>query len=159
MYYKKLKNILFILSAIIIVSLPLSCAKENPVNKLIPYVRVDLQINPLSPQFVPGPNGNGDLSIPGNWAYVSGGYRGIIIYNTGFDDFRYKAYERTSPYNYPNSSNCRVNVDETGLFAIDQCSDTRYNLFDNAYPDQGPGVLPLKQYRTRFDGIYLHVFN
>ena len=156
MYFNKLRYFLFFSLAFIIISLPLSCAKENPVDKLIPYVRVDLQINPASPQFVPGPNGNGDLSIPGNWAYVSGGYRGIIIYNVGFGDYR--AYERTVPYNYPNDSECRVAVDNTDFFANDPCSTSKYSLLDGtAY--EGPAVLSLKQYRTQFDGVYLHVFN
>lgn len=156
MYYTKIKKIVFILFAIVIISLPISCAKENPVDKLIPYVRVDLQINPLSPQFVPGPNGNGDLSIPGNWAYVNGGNRGIIIYNAGFGEYR--AHERTAPYNYPNGSHCIVAVDDTDFFAVDPCSNSKYSLLDGT-PYEGEAILSLKQYRTSFDGIYLHVFN
>jgi len=156
MYYRKLRNLLFILSAIVIIALPLSCAKENPVDKLIPYVRVDLQINPLSPQFVLGPNGNGDLSIPGNWAYVNGGYRGIIIYNAGFGEYR--AHERTAPNQYPNASNCRVSVDDTDFFAVDPCSGSKYSLLDGSNYEE-PTLLSLKQYRTSFDGTYLYVFN
>jgi len=156
MYYKKLKNSLIILFALIMLSLLSSCAKENPVDKLIPYVRVDLQINPLSPQFVPGPNGNGDLSIAGNWAYINGGHRGIIIYNAGFGEYR--AHERTTPYNYPNASNCFVSVDDSGFLAVDPCSGSKYSMLDGT-PYEGPALLSLKQYRTQFDGIYLRIFN
>lgn len=150
MYYKKAKNILFILFTFTILSLLSSCAKENPVDKLIPYVRVDLQINPLSPQFVP------DLSTAGNWAYLNGGHRGIIIYNAGFGEYR--AYERTAPYNYPNASSCKVSVDDSGFLAEDPCSGSKYSMLDGT-PYEGPALLSLKQYRTQFDGVYLRIFN
>ncbi len=156
MYFRKHTYFLFILFAFVITGLPFSCGKENPVDKLIPYVRVDFQINPASPQYTAGENGNGDLSFAGNWAYVNGGYRGIIIYNIGFGE--YMAYERTVPYNYPNDSECRVAVDNTDFFAVDPCSSSKYSLLDGT-PYEGPAVLFLKQYRTSFDGIYLHVFN
>ncbi len=159
MYYKISKKVLLIILLFVLMGLPFSCGKENPVDDLIPYVSINRRINPLSPQFVPGENGNGDLTIPGNWAYLNEGYRGIIIFNSGFEDFRYKVFERTAPYNFPNDDDCKVEVDETGLFAIDPCSNTRYNLFDNGYPDQGPGSLPLKQYQTSFDGTYIYIHN
>jgi hypothetical protein len=156
MYFKNFRYFLFIFFVSVIAILPISCGKENPVNELIPHVNVNLLINPASPQYTAGPNGNGDLSFDGNWAYVSGGYRGIIIYNAGFDE--YKAYERTAPYNYPNGTECRVTVDETAFFAIDPCSTSKYNLLDGS-PYEGPATLSLKQYQTQFDGVYLHVFN
>lgn len=156
MYFiQRKKNKLYLL-LIVLSALCFSCAKENPVDKLIPYVRVDLRINPASPQFVPGPNGNGDLSIAGNWAYIDGGYRGILVYNVGFGE--YKAYERTVPYKFPNDSDCRVEVDDTNFFADDPCSSSKYSLLDGTVYD-GPAKLPLKQYSTQFDGIYLHIFN
>lgn len=157
MYFHKHK--LFFQNLIIIIisaSLFYSCGKENPVDKLIPFVPVDLMIDPHSPQFVPGPNGNGDLSIFGNWRYFNSGFRGIIIYNAGYEN--YKAYERTAPYGFPNDVNCKVVVDDTHLFAIDPCSNSKYKLLDGS-PVEGPAILSLKQYKTHFDGIYLHVFN
>ena len=163
MYFRKPKYFLFILFAFIAISLPLSCAKENPVDKLIPNVQVELWIKPGSLQYInPSENGNGNLTDAGHWLYVEDGYRGIIIFNTGFFDFTYKAFERTAPYGYPNDSECRVEVDESGWFAIDPCSNTRYSLFDNGYPDdQGPGTLPLKQYAAEYNPStgYLHIYN
>mgnify|MGYP005839899051 CR=1 FL=1 len=125
------------------------CGKDNPVDKLIPYVFVNFTIN------VTGVNYN-NLNIPGNWTYVTGGYRGIILYHLIGDE--YKAFERTSPVDFPNDFNCRVSVDESGLIAVDQCSGSKFILLDGS-PYEGPANLPLKQYRTRLEGQYLYVFN
>ena len=126
-----------------------SCVKENPVNELIPYVRVNFQINPNSIEY-------DNLNIVGNYTYVTGGHRGIIIYHATLNE--YKAFERTAPYNYPNDAHCRVEVDDSGLIAEDPCSDNKYILLDGSIYE-GSGSLPLKQYKTYFDGTYLYVTN
>lgn len=158
MYLKKRSNYLFSMAIAILF---LSCGKENPVDKLLPDVNVDLTIRPASIQYTfSDENGNGNLINAGGWLYVDGGYRGIIIFNTGLPDFTYRAFERTAPYGFPNDSDCRVEMDESGWFAIDPCSKTKYSLFDDGLPDdQGPGSLPLKQYNTSFDGTNLHVYD
>jgi hypothetical protein len=146
MYLKHLKQFLFFILFLSSLILNNSCVKENPVDKLIPYVKFNLSIDTQSLKYRNGENGNGDLFVYGNWAYETGGYRGIIIYNTGFGD--YKVYERTSPYNFPNDSECRVSVDESNFYAVDPCSGTKYKLLDGYPHADGPGYLPLKQYRA-----------
>ncbi len=149
MRYFKLHKIGLIFLTVAFLSLNIGCRKDNPVDKLIPYVFVNFSFN------VTGVNYN-NVNIPGNWTYVSGGYRGIIIYHLIGD--QYLAYERTSPVNFPNDFNCRVKVDESGVIAVDECSGSKFILLDGS-PYEGPAVLPLKQYRTRLEGQYLHVFN
>jgi hypothetical protein len=156
MYLKNPKQFLFVLIFLFSMILNNSCVKENPVDKLIPYVKIDLLINPHSLKYTNGENGNGELFVSGNWAYENGGFRGIIIYNAGFSN--YKVYERTSPYNYPNDSKCKISVDESNFYAVDPCSKTKYNLL-SGNPDFGPGSLSLKQYGAKFDGTYLRIFN
>lgn len=143
----KANSIITILVLIVLVFS--SCDKQNPVDQIIPFTNVDFSINPSSIQF-------DNLNINGNYAYVTGGYRGIIIYNIGFGEYR--AFERTSPYNYPNDFKCRVSVDESSFFAVDSCSGSKYSLLDGM-PYEGPATLPLKQYKTQFDGYELHVWN
>jgi hypothetical protein len=140
-------GMIFIILAFLFLNI--SCGKDNPVDKLIPYVVVNFSFD------VNGVNYN-NVNIPGNWTYVTGGYRGIIIYHVIGDE--YKAFERTSPVNYPNDFNCRVSVDESGIIAVDACSGSKFILLDGS-PYEGPATLPLKQYRTRLEGQYLHVFN
>ncbi len=143
---KKIYSILLIIGLMMMSN---SCGKENPVDALIPYVRVNFSINPNSIEF-------DNLNIVGNYAYVTGGYRGIIIYHASLNE--YKAYERTAPHNFPNDSECKVSVDDSGLIAEDPCSGTKYILLDGSVYE-GPGTLSLKQYNVSFDGTYLHVFN
>ncbi len=158
MYYKISKKVLLIILLFVLMGLPFSCGKENPVDDLIPYVRVARTIYPGSAQYQDGENGNGNLDVFWNWAYIDDvGYRGIIVLNAGYDG--YKAFERTAPYDFPNDSECKVEMVKGELYAMDPCSNTRYNLFDNGYPDQGPGTLPLKQYHTSFDGTRLYIYN
>lgn len=138
-----------VLLTVILLTFNLGCGKDNPVDELIPYVLVNFNINVTGVQY-------NNVNIPGNWTYVTGGYRGIIIYHVIGD--QYLAYERTSPVNFPNDYDCRVNVDESGVIAVDNCSGSKFILLDGS-PFEGPATLPLKQYRTRVEGLYLHVFN
>ncbi len=144
-----MRNFKLILISILIVLGLSSCDKANPLDQILPYTNVNFSINPSSIQF-------DNLNINGNYAYVTGGLRGIIIYNVGFGEYR--AFERTSTYHYPNDFECRVSVDESSFFAVDQCSGSKYSLLDGM-PYEGPATLPLKQYKTQFDGYELHVWN
>lgn len=149
MIFKRIHILGCMLMVIILVIPGINCGKTNPVDKIIPYVLVNFRINPNSIEF-------NNLNIVGNWAYVTGGYRGIIIFHSNINE--YKAFERTSPHDYPNDFNCRVNVDESGIIAVDNCSGSKYILLDGT-PFEGPATLPLKQYNTYFDGALLHVYN
>ena len=98
-----------------------SCTKsENRnqnVNKIIPNVQVDLNLNLNEPA-------NFELTTIGGWRYVSGGSKGIILYR-GQD--RYYAYDRHTPLN--SADLCAiVSVDSTNFFAIDGCSGSRFLL-------------------------------
>ncbi len=123
-----------------------SCKKED-TNNYIPYVTVDLVININNPS-------NFHLQPVGGWGYFSGGSRGIVVYHLSQDEFM--AYDRHSPYQPENG--CQVNVDSTSFSLIDPCSGSKFSLV-NGGVEQGPATLPLKQYRTSFDGTYLRVTN
>ena len=149
MNFIRQNNYSSILLLILMVLPSLNCSKPNPVDELIPYVYVNFTIDPTSIQY-------NNLNIVGNYTYVTGGYRGIILYHASPGEF--KAYDRTSTYNYPNPYECRIMVDETGLIAVDTCSNSKYILLDGS-PYEGPATLSLKQYRAQYDGYQLHVYN
>ena len=87
----------FLLAVVLsIILLSPSCGKENTDTTEIPYVYVNFSIDPSSIQY-------GNLNIPGNYAYVKGGYRGIIIYHYTQDE--YLAFERTCTYDRITSYN------------------------------------------------------
>jgi len=87
----------------------------------------------------------------------AGGFNGngIIIFS-GSDG--YYAYDRTCPHDYvTNSLSIKVNIDFIEAICPD-CS-THYALAAFGTPSSGPGRYPLKNYKTRFDGRFLTVWN
>lgn len=136
-------GLLFLLIGIIIVS---SCKKDNPQQQgVIPNVYVNEVIYPNSINYIP----------PGGWIYLEAGYRGIIVYR--FDQFTFVAYERTCPFD-PQEDCAIVDVETSGLTAIDSCCMSRYTLIDG-FPAGGPSTLPLKQYQTQFANEALQIIN
>lgn len=81
---------------------------------------------------------------------------GIIVYRSLPEEF--SAYDRTCPHDYVvNGLSVKVNIDFT-LAVCPQCS-TKYALSAGGTPYSGPGRYPLKNYKTRFDGRFVSVWN
>lgn len=132
---------------IILLLLPLllvSCGDENE-ESLIPYVYVNFTIYPNTLDYIPD----------GGYIYVTGGYKGIIIYRNTHDEFL--AFERACPYD-TLVDGARVEVESSGIIATDPVCGSRFILTDGS-PIQGPATVSLKQYRTRYDGYSLIVSN
>ncbi len=139
--------LLFTLTLSLTALLIFSCRKKNEY-PLIPNVYVNLYIDINSALY-------NDLNSVGGYLYLTGGNRGILVYRNSIDEF--KAFERTCPYD-PDKDCARIEVDLSGLFAIDSCCFSKFLLLDGSVHN-GPSTLPLKQYRTTFDGDFLHIFN
>ncbi len=122
------------------------CDKEfqDPV----PNVHVSINLDLSSTLY-------GDLSIIGNHIYITGGYRGIIVYRMSQDDFR--AYERACPYDH-HKQHARVVVEDNGLTMIDSTCLSRYLLLDGSV-FEGPATRGLKTYRTHYTGNNLYISN
>ena len=136
-----------------------SCGEGS--NDVIPDVTVDFTIDLLDPEFtglnVIGATDTIDAST-NNWGFRSSGYdnNGIIIYS-GHDE--YYAYDRTCPHDFSeNGLSVRIKVDAS-LAVCPECG-TSYALSAYGTPLSGPGRLPLKNYKTSFDGErYIRVWN
>jgi len=137
------KSLIIIITFIIIA---ISCNKGN--NDVIPLVTVDLYIHTNDPMFI-------DLNAVGGWIYLTGGSRGIIVYRSSNTDF--KAYDRHCTYQ-PTNSCALVSVEVNNITGLDDCCGSRFLLADGSVSN-GPATIPLKQYRTTFDGSVLHIFN
>ncbi|MEW6469288.1 MAG: hypothetical protein AB1458_10200 [Bacteroidota bacterium] len=115
----------------------------------VPDVHVDFYINTTDPGFI-------DLNSVGGWVYVTGGSKGIIIYRKSVNEFM--AYDRHCTYQ-PSNACSRCEVDTTNnLFVFDNCCGSKFLITDGSV-QQGPAHVPLKAYRTSFDGLMLHVYN
>lgn len=114
----------------------------------IPNVHVNLQLDISSTLY-------SDLNIVGGYAYLTGGYKGLIVYRMAHDEF--VAYDRACPYDYEKSE-ARVDVEDNGLTLIDSTCMSRFLLLDGSVVE-GPAQRPLKNYQTTFNGDILHIYN
>jgi nitrite reductase/ring-hydroxylating ferredoxin subunit len=123
-----------------------ACHKDKQ-KTTIPYVYVSITLYPntLTSDYIP---------VSG-WVYVTGGYRGLIVYRMTENEFM--AYERTCPYD-PDEDNAIVEVDSSNIIAVDHNCGSQYILTDGS-PIKGPSGYPLQQYRTSYDGEHLRISN
>jgi Rieske Fe-S protein len=132
----------------LIVLLLAACgSKENTVKGGY----VDVVMYTSDPSFFP-------LNSINGWTYYnsgSSGLKGLIIFRLTQDDF--VAFDRTCTYD-PDASCALVEVESSGITAVDSCCGSRYQITDGSVIE-GPATQPLIRYRTSFDGTILHVYN
>lgn len=140
---KNANIILFILLVVFFIITP-SCNDEDR----IPYVYVDYRLHLNNPELI-------DLQTPGNYVYLTGGVRGIIVYCVYAGS--YNAYERNCPYK-PNSDNAYLMVDSTETRLVCKSCDSKFSLFDGTLLE-GPSIYPVLQYNTFVQNDILYIYN
>ena len=89
------------------------------------------------------------------YAYLKGGYKGIIIYKVS--DTEYKAFDRASTYKMAEIG-CPLKVDLVSFSIRDTCSGSKFDFAGNVI--QEPANCPLLQYNTSFiDSERLRIFH
>lgn len=96
-----------------------------------------------------------DLNAIGGFVYITGGYKGIIVSRSSQEDF--KAYDRACTF-HPQDDCARIEMESSGLIAIDSCCGSRYLISDGSVL-KGPAQVAMKQYHCSFDGIYVRITN
>ncbi|OIP02136.1 MAG: hypothetical protein AUJ98_02280 [Bacteroidetes bacterium CG2_30_33_31] len=127
--------------------LVISCDKPNQ-NQTIPNVAVDLYLDINSTIYV-------QLSTVGGWVYLTGGYKGILVYRISADEF--VAYDRTCPYD-PYVANSRLEMDLSNLTVTDTVCKSQFVILDGSIIS-GPATVPMKRYNATFDGNILRIYN
>lgn len=136
--------IIFIILSLLFANI--SCKDKDDV---IPYVYIDFYLYLSDPDF-------SNLNAVGNYVYVTGGFSGIVIYRKSLEEF--VAFDRACTFQ-PSKECERVEIDESGLFAICPCCNSKYTITDG-YVYEGVATRPLKEYGTSYDGNNtLHIFN
>ncbi len=138
-----ISKIFILIIGLLLFSIP-ACNNDDQ----IPYVQVNLTLYLNTAEFQ-------ELKVPGNWANITGGVRGIIVFCPY--DGEYLAFERNCPYE-PSNDSARVEVDETGMFAVCPDCGSKFNLYDGSVVD-GPAGLPLRQYTTSLENDVLYIYN
>ena len=134
-----------LLLILLVLTTVISGCRSN--NDGVPLVAVDREINITLPSY-------SSIAVISGWVYINGGSKGIIIYRKASNEFM--AYDRHSPYEVDDG--CTVNVDSNNVEIVDPCSGSKFSLFSGTVT-KGPATLPLKQYRTSFDGTILRIYN
>ena len=121
-----------------------SCQKEEDY---IQNVMVDIDLNLTFPEF-------SDLQAVGNYVFIIGGVKGIIVYHQGFDS--YKTYDRNCSFE-PSLSCARIDSVNSSI-AICKCCNSKFLLSDGT-PFDGPALLPLKKYQNNLSEDFLYIYN
>ncbi len=143
----------------------ISCKKSK--YDVIPYTHVNFYLELSDPEFLNLNDINSSDTIDArtnNWGENAAGFNGngIIIFHTGYpppDEFF--AYDRTCPYDYAvNGLSIKVRIKDI-IYAFCPVCNTMYALSASGspVPGSGPGRYPLKNYKTSFDGLNVHVWN
>jgi hypothetical protein len=85
----------------------------------------------------------------GNFIYIPGGIRGIIVYRKSSDI--YLAFERKSPYNMEDTCGI-ITVPSSQFFMEDTCNKCTFKW--DGTPLSGPNRSILKQYNVQFTNAY-----
>jgi hypothetical protein len=125
--------------------LPLSGCQETP--GVIPYVDVQVDINLGLPAY-------NILNFPGNWLYISGGSRGLIVYRYTLDEF--VVLDRHATWDV--GAGCQCTVSQDGYTIQDPCSGSQWYIFDGSII-QGPTTAPLERYTTTWIPPVLSIRN
>ena len=131
---------------IIIISSGNSCKKKDYAN--IPNVYVEINIDITSTIYM-------ELNHVGGWLYLTGGYKGILVYRSSFDEFM--TFERCCTYD-ADIDIARIEVDPSDVIAVDNNCGSKFLMLDGSIIS-GPATVPLKRYRNHFGGVYLHIYN
>ena len=121
-----------------------SCQKEEDY---IQNVMVNIDLYLTLPEF-------SDLQTVGNYIFITGGVKGIIVYRQGFDS--YKTYDRNCSFE-PSLSCARIDSVNSSI-AICKCCNSKFLLSDGT-PFYGPALLPLKKYQNNLSEDFLYIYN
>lgn len=126
-----------------------ACKKSNQTDP-IPTVPVNITVPLRLPEY-------SALNSIGNYVYINGGYKGIIVYRRTLDQF--VAFERACPFD-PTTSGAIVVVDSSGVMAKDSKCGSKFNLFDGSVVN-GPAARSLKPYNVEYNqnSETLYIYN
>lgn len=134
---KAIKRVLKVFRTGAVVLLVFTCTPDES-DDAIPYQEFpDIVLNLSLPQ-------NFNLRTVGNFKYIDGGVRGIIVYKRSNDTWL--AFERNCSFQ-PNDACATVEVDPTGFQMFDPCCSSVFTFDGN--PSSGIAWRPLRQYLVR----------
>ncbi len=135
------KNVLLLFVAVACLAI-VSCKRDDDA----PLAYVNFSIDPDSPAY-------GGLNTVGGYAYLTGGYCGVVVFRTSWTDF--VAYERGCPND--NSTAVEVDPDNSVILFCPKCGSQF--VYTDGSPIEGVAKTSLRQYNAVYSGGMLHVYN
>ncbi len=125
---------------------------KDDYTSVIPYVRVNMDINPAN--YI-------EFNIPGGAVYFENfGYGGIIILNNWGDTTTpYLAFDASCTYEVSSTVRVEVNDSGSGVVTCPKCGSQFMLLGGYGSPIKGPAKEPLKQYHAISAGGRIIVTN
>jgi hypothetical protein len=143
-------NKIYIISAIVLLLLPLACNKEELQNP-VPNIPFEVTLNLTLPIYEPLKNEIGAV------VYYDAGSRGLAI--TRISNTEFAVFDRHCPYRV--TEGCQV-VADTSAFGglIDKnCCNSTFNMFNGGLPGSGPATFGLRPYNYNYNGTILRIYN
>ncbi len=144
---KQLKIVGIAIVVIILLTTTWSCGKKQ-THSTIPNVAVNIYLDMNSTMYI-------ELNTIGGWVYLTGGYKGLLVYRVAVDEF--VAYDRACPYD-PLEPKAIITMDKSGITCSDSLCGSKFGILDGSIIN-GPSTLPLKRYNTYYDGNTLSISN
>jgi len=127
----------------------LGCDKDNNSVNRVPFVEVNFALNLDDPELI-------KLRTIGNWEYITGGSKGILVYRVSNTEF--VAFDRNCTFDVTAICS-QLDVDATGFKLNDyDCCGSEFSISTGSVL-KGPANVPLRQYVTNFDGRILTITN
>jgi len=125
-------------------------ACKDDYNSVIPYVYVNMNINPTN--FI-------EFNIPGgSYYFPAQGYGGIIIFRDLTDSANpFLAFDAACTHEI--SSTTRVVANDSGIATCPVCKSQFILFGGNGNPIKGPAAEPLRQYKTNYTGGRIIISN
>lgn len=144
------KKSLKIFSLFLVIALisSISSCDEKIQHDTIPYVPFYAQIDVNSTEYI-------DLNTIGGWVYLTGGYKGILVYRISNEQF--VAFERACPYD-PTHNESRISMDKNNITCSCNICESEFIILDGSV-SKGPSTLPLMALYTYYDGYTLRINN
>lgn len=139
-----LPKIIIIFVLIIIGTIIPACDRQE----YVPYVYVNIQVYPNMPSY-------SSIKIPGNYLYLNGGYKGIVLSCTYLDE--YVAFDRACPY-HPRTEDAVLEVDSTGLFLVCPKCGSKFMCSDGSIVN-GPSKHTPLEYLVDYQDPVLYIYN
>lgn len=122
------------------------CVDNTPLENCLQTLPLNISTDLNNPQLI-------NAQTPGGFAELSGGSKGILLFNINGSDF--VAYDKLCPNNDCSSPM----TFENGLTLKCSCDDSEYSVHFGGAPQTEGNLCPAREYRVTKNGTSIRISN